>query len=447
MAVLVPMLPAAASGPTISIEPGSGPPATVIRVSGSGFGTNQAIDIYFDTVNLALVVSDSKGRFQRARIIVPASAQPGKHSVTAVERVDGLSGQAGFLVRADWPQPHFDDEQTGYNPYENVIGSSNVDQLDVAWTAPALQFQVVASRGLVFSPNVQSVRAFRASTGSLVWETQLDVQYLTAGPEVLGGNLFVGSYDRKVIALDTGTGGVIWRADVGSFAGRMSVGEGKIFVLAGHGVLRVLKASTGALLWTRSFPTKVYANPTVAGGIVYVGTPDRELVALDASTGQELWTASTSGKIFATAVVGGGSVYVSTANGRLYAFGALTGLPLWRTKLSDFSLEFAPALADGVLYVGTHVYNKKDFVTAVRASNGRVLWSAAAGKRGNASPPSVANGVVYQGSLDRTLYALDAENGELLWRFSTLYSLASSPVIVNGMVFLPSDQLYAFKLS
>src|SRR4026208_996825 len=51
--------------------------------------------------------------------------------------------------------------------------------------------------------------------------------------------------------------------------------------------------------------------------------------------------------------------------------------------------------------------------------------------------PAVANGVVYIGSTDGNLYALDQETGKQKWKFKTFASrqVTSSPTIANGLVY------------
>jgi outer membrane protein assembly factor BamB len=60
----------------------------------------------------------------------------------------------------------------------------------------------------------------------------------------------------------------------------------------------------------------------------------------------------------------------------------------------------------------------------------------------------VANGVVYVGSDDDGLYALNAANGTLLWSYTTGGAVESSPAVANGVVYVGSgdDNLYAFGL-
>jgi hypothetical protein len=66
-----------------------------VLVSGTGFTVFAAIDIYFDTTDVALAIANGSGPFSNIAIQVPASALPGTHWVSAVMRYDGRGAQAG----------------------------------------------------------------------------------------------------------------------------------------------------------------------------------------------------------------------------------------------------------------------------------------------------------------------------------------------------------------
>lgn len=100
----------------------------------------------------------------------------------------------------------------------------------------------------------------------------------------------------------------------------------------------------------------------------------------------------------------------------------------------------SPAVVDGVLYVGSD----DNRVYALDAVTGAELWNYTTGGRVLASP-AVINGVVYVGSYDKTLYALDKGTGTKLWSFLTGGWVTSSPVVTDGVVYSGSldDRLYA----
>ena len=66
------------------------------------------------------------------------------------------------------------------------------------------------------------------------------------------------------------------------------------------------------------------------------------------------------------------------------------------------------------------------------------------------SSPAVANGVVYVGSCDDNLYAIDALTGKEKWRFTTgkswVYGVLSSPAVANGVVYVGSDTTYLYAI-
>jgi outer membrane protein assembly factor BamB len=51
------------------------------------------------------------------------------------------------------------------------------------------------------------------------------------------------------------------------------------------------------------------------------------------------------------------------------------------------------------------------------------------------SSPAIVDGVLYQGSFNRALFALDAASGRELWRFHVGGLLRASPAVVDGLVY------------
>src|SRR5512138_3698435 len=64
----------------------------------------------------------------------------------------------------------------------------------------------------------------------------------------------------------------------------------------------------------------------------------------------------------------------------------------------------------------------------VFSTNGKV-WSS----------PIVANGIVYFGSLDHHVYAVDAKNGSKIWDFATGGQVFPSPAYYNNAIYIGSD--------
>ncbi len=102
-------------------------------------------------------------------------------------------------------------------------------------------------------------------------------------------------------------------------------------------------------------------------------------------------------------------------------------------------LASSPAVVNGVVYVGSYDHN----VYALNAANGAKLWSYATGDLVTSSP-AVADDVVYVDSKDGNVYALNANNGIRLWKYATGDPFSSSPIVAGGVVYVGSsnDVLY-----
>jgi len=102
----------------------------------------------------------------------------------------------------------------------------------------------------------------------------------------------------------------------------------------------------------------------------------------------------------------------------------------------------SPAVANGVVYVGSDDAK----VYALNAVTGAVEWTYTTGDAINSSP-AVANGVVYIGSSDNNVYALNAATGAVEWTFATGNTVNSSPDVANGIVYVGSEDDYVYALN
>jgi len=101
--------------------------------------------------------------------------------------------------------------------------------------------------------------------------------------------------------------------------------------------------------------------------------------------------------------------------------------------------ESSPAIVNGVLYFGS----TDDNLYALNATEGTKLWNYSTGGPIDSSP-AVYNGVVYTGSLG--LYALNATNGDEIWVFKSSYLIISSPTVLDGIVyFADNNVVYALN--
>jgi len=437
------------AAPCITISKKSGPPTSQILVSGRGFESNVGVDIYFDTKDEALVVTNGKGEFKDAKAYAPRSARPGQHWVTALERNNDKGAQKPFLVQTDWAQFHFTADGTRLNPYENVLNPKNVVNLDVKWsydTGNVVYYSSPAVVNGVVYVGSYYLYALNAHTGAKLWN--YDASTSTASPAVANGVVYTNSTDGSLYALDARTGVKLWTSNIGSDDySSPAVADGVVYVGSGYpdNSLYALNAHTGAKLWSYTTGKPVDSSPVVADGVVYFASQDYNLYALDASTGSKLWSYNLGSVVLvATApVVANGVVYIGSWTGILYALNAENGTELWSFDPCKNCIFASPAIANGVVYIGSEGGD----VYALDGQTGAVLWRYQTGSFALSSP-AVANGVLYVGSGDNKVYALDARTGAELWSYPTGYWVVSSPSVVNGVVYIGSwdNNVYAFSL-
>ena len=223
--------------------------------------------------------------------------------------------------------------------------------------------------------------------------------------------------------------------------------------------------------WT--FPTgdRIVSSPVHQDGVVYFGGDDGYVYAVNAADGRQRWKHKTGGPVPSTPAIAANVLYVASYDGKLYALDAKTGEARWKfttggerrfeaknlhgqlpknqTIADTFDVFLSsPAVAGGVVYFGSGDGN----VYALDGASGDLLWTFRTGDVVHSSP-AYADGVVYFGSWDSYFYAVDAKTGTEKWRFHggedplihNQVGFQSSPAIVNGVVYTGcrDSKLYA----
>jgi outer membrane protein assembly factor BamB len=163
---------------------------------------------------------------------------------------------------------------------------------------------------------------------------------------------------------------------------------------------------------------------------------------------RRVWTRSVGIIEFPPSVVGG-VAYLQLQRGPIYALDAATGDVIWRRDYKRCAAS-EPTVVDGVLYAAymhpscaKHESGARGFVVALDAKTGKELWRFNAGVI--ESSPLVVGNLLYVGSWDQHVYALDLRTHRPRWSFDAGASISGSPAYAKGTVFIGTDdgQLYA----
>jgi outer membrane protein assembly factor BamB len=215
----------------------------------------------------------------------------------------------------------------------------------------------------------------------------------------------------------------------GKVSNRPVIAGDLVYVTTTAGTVHAVNAATGEHAWTQRLPDRATTAPVVAREtlLVNVGERDRygrgaSVVALDAATGEPRWDDPYGGFWGHAAVDADGQILVDTGSSKVRAFDAATGVTAWRADLSELERDHAPhgrhifsiptpvSPADGRVFVHLSI----SVCYCLDGRDGSVVWRTPYGSYYDAwSAAAVHDGVVYLGTGDGGLVALDAATGAI----------------------------------
>lgn len=265
---------------------------------------------------------------------------------------------------------------------------------------------------------------------------------------------------------------------------------GKVIFGSGDYNIYALDAHTGALQWKFATGNVVHASPAVVDGVVYIGSWDRYLYALDAQRGKMIWRFETGDDkvlynqvgIASSAAVANGVVFFGCRDGHFYAVDAKTGIQKWSHDNQTGWVIASPAVKDGVVYFPTSDGTR---FKAIDAASSRLVFSVE-NKDVSFSSPAIVERLAYYGTTDGWLHAVDIQTGKMAHEFQTegskanggkyldtsgkpdfakiypdptldgiivglsrihsMGSVLSSPVVVEGVLYVGSTDGYMYAL-
>jgi len=234
-----------------------------------------------------------------------------------------------------------------------------------------------------------------------------------------------------------------------------------------------------------------WSGPVVEDNVLYVGTAGGKLVSYNLESdprpyAEEWWRFPPTGEpwpgggeggggfgsflacapttttaIYSSPVVEGGMVYIGAYEGRVYALNStsrLVGYSFPEESAGEWvypregeesigDIVGSPVVAGGILYVGSADGN----LYAIDTATGKLAWDRPLYESGDDiwATPLVDDGVVYIGSFDRNLYALNATDGTMLWAFEAKGAIVATPLIYSDTIYIGSfdREFYAIDAS
>jgi outer membrane protein assembly factor BamB len=352
----------------------------------------------------------------------------------------------GCLLAFDSPMFRGDPAHSGVYDAAGVLQAAKVkwkfQTQGRVYSSPAVVKGVV-----YFGSTDHYLYAVDKDSGTLKWKSKTG-SGITSSPAVENGAVYFGSYDGFFYAVDADTGKLKWKFQTAGerrYAGKhlhgsLPAGEampdpfdfylsspvvwkGKVYFGSGDGNIYALDTATGKLAWKFATGDVVHASPAIADGLLYVGSWDSYFYALDATTGKQKWRFKTGEDpdihnqvgIQSSAVVADGVVYFGCRDSNLYALDAKTGEKKWVFNNKGSWVIGSPVVHDGKIYFATSdsaLFYALDGKTGAQAFSLKFHWPMF-------SSPSIAGNLLYVGSNEGKLTAIDLTAQKVAWTFQT----------------------------
>ncbi len=238
------------------------------------------------------------------------------------------------------------------------------------------------------------VYALDAKNGTLIWRFPASPDTGTqffAAPAVSETQVFAGSYNNTLVAIDKNSGSEKWtftQAKDRFIASPLAVGE-QVFAPNADRHLYVLNTS-GDLLWSFKTAGPNWTKPISDEQFVYLASMDHFLYALNLDYSSDVLAVDTTGSrtlvekpvwsvdlgtaVVADPVITNGKILVATIDGKLYCVDSVTGEITWKFEDGDQynSIWGSPVVTDEAIYFG----NEDGELFAVSPDTGKALWPA-----------------------------------------------------------------------
>ncbi|MEQ8221651.1 MAG: PQQ-binding-like beta-propeller repeat protein [Candidatus Eremiobacterota bacterium] len=180
----------------------------------------------------------------------------------------------------------------------------------------------------------------------------------------------------------------------------------------------------------------LWASPVVAKDKVYVASKEKNLYAFNQFTGELIWRQPTKGAILCTPAVDEKKIYVGCDDGKVFAIDAEKGGISW-------FYETEVEIGASILVNQEKVYvplKEGRIIVLNSAKGGSLAWCFPHRKSSPikeiVSSPALYNNILVFASTGKVVYALQAGDGKVLWKYQTKSPVVASGAIHNGIVYL-----------
>lgn len=305
--------------------------------------------------------------------------------------------------------------------------------------------QPLVYKGRVYFGSMNhNVYCVDAMTGKLIWKFRTrDRVGVISSPIVYKNMIYIGSFDHFMYALDADTGELAWKFETrGEILSVACAAEGAVYFTSRDHNIYALTWDKGELLWKFRAQEEMQSSPTVFEDKVFFSSYDQNLYCADRRTGRISWKFHTQGELLNSPyfLIHNRVIHFGSLDGYLYAVNVDSGTLKWKRMMSNYGAMPVPDMNKGILY-----QCGRDGTLFALTLDGEFIWSFR--KNIILGHPEVHEDRIYVTSEDKNFYCVSME-GKELWKFTTEGPVWWKPSFLGNIVYFGSYDcnLYAVDI-
>ena len=322
----------------------------------------------------------------------------------------------------------------------------------IKWTFDAEEMitaEAAIAHGRAYVGNEYGVLfAIDNRTGKQVWKFTTE-DAITAAPAVSDSALFLPSNDGKLYALDPESGTEIWQYGTGDKISASPVlvnnpvgGHPWVLINGYDGTTRCLDAKTGEVVWKYETEDFINGSPAVVDGrFVVFGGCDAQLHVVNLANGSLVRMIPTEAQIINSIATMGTMAFCGNYANQTVGFDITEGTVAWIYQDKNLPFYSSPGVGEDLLFIGS----RDKHLHAVDQELGVVAWKYKTGARVEGSPIVFEDAVVF-GSDDGRVYALKLDSGEEIWKMDIGEGLTASAAFGYGNIIISGEDGTVFAI-
>jgi outer membrane protein assembly factor BamB len=260
----------------------------------------------------------------------------------------------------------------------------------------------------------QFVYALDPADGRMRWKFKTEGGIILSYVKEYNGLIYFGSFDHNMYAITAEGGKLVWKYKTfDKIASTPAFSDGVVYFGGKDHFVYALRADTGQLVWKYKTFDCIISEPAVVGDRLLIVSYDRNLYCLNKNTGELIWRFETQGEIHnpSKLAVKDGVVYFNSFDNYLRAVDIENGKLIWKKLLGQYGCEGTATIHGDVIYNAA-----RNGVLYAVSTDGELLWKFVT--REVPGEPCVHGDKLYIGGGDFFMYCLSLA-GKELWRFKT----------------------------